>query len=87
MEEILGDNELNMSYTTHQSCLRTIRHNDADCMLHDDLVMAPRAGFEISQRCPENYRSLIQECIGHGWLQPVAHVYDYELTFDRLKHG
>jgi hypothetical protein len=56
-------------------------------MLHDDMVMAPRAGFEISQRCPENYRSLIQECIGHGWLQPVAHVYDYELTFDRLKHG
>jgi hypothetical protein len=87
METIIGEYELIMSYTTHQSCLRTIRHNDADFMLHDDLVMAPRAGFEISQRCPENYRSLIQECIGHGWLQPVAHVYDHELTFDRLKHG
>jgi len=73
-----------MTFKQQQSRLRTIRHNDADFMLHDDIVISPRAGFEISQRCPENYRSLIQECINHGWLRPVATVYDYELTFDKL---
>jgi hypothetical protein len=73
-----------MTFKQQQSRLRTIRHNDADFMLHDDIVISPRAGFEISQRCPENYRSLIQECIDHGWLRPVATVYDYELTFDKL---
>jgi len=44
-------------------------------------VTAPRAGFEISQRCPENYRDLLQECIGHGWIKPVAHVHERELLF------
>jgi hypothetical protein len=76
-----------MNFTTHQSNIRTIRQGDPKFTLTDKFVTCPRAGFEISNRCPENYRSLIQECIGHGWLQPVAHVYDYELTFDRLKHG
>ena len=73
-----------MTFKQQQSRLRTIRHNDTDFMLHDDIVISPRAGFEISQRCPENYRSLIQECVDHGWLRPVATVYDYELTFDKL---
>ena len=73
-----------MTFKQQQSRLRTIRHNDPDFMLHDDIVISPRAGFEISQRCPKNYRNLIQECIDHGWLRPVATVYDYELTFDKL---
>jgi hypothetical protein len=73
-----------MTFKQQQSRLRTIRHNDADFMLHDDMMISPRAGIEISQRCPENYRSLIQECVDHGWLRPVATVYDYELTFDKL---
>jgi hypothetical protein len=54
-------------------------------MLDDGIVTCPRAGFEISQRCPENYRSLIQECINHGWLKPVAHVYGKELTMDAMR--
>jgi hypothetical protein len=37
--------------------------------LTDGIVTCPRAGFEISQRCPENYKHLIQECINHGWIK------------------
>jgi hypothetical protein len=73
-----------MTFKQQQSRLRTIRHNDADFMLHDDIVISPRAGFEISQRCPDSYRDLIAECVNRGWLRPVATVYDYELTFDKL---
>ena len=73
-----------MTFKQHTSRLRTIRHNDPDFMLHYDMMVSPRAGIEISQRCPENYRSLIQECVDHGWLRPIATVYDYEITFDKL---
>ena len=65
--------------------VRTIRQGDPKFMLDDGIVTCPRAGFEISQRCPENYRSLIQECINHGWLKPVAHVYGKELTMDAMR--
>jgi len=74
-----------MNITAHQSNIRTIRQGDPKFMLKDKFVTCPRAGFEISQRCPENYRSLIQECIQHGWLKPVAHVYGKELTMDALR--
>ena len=74
-----------MKITAHQSNIRTIRQGDPKFTLIDNFVTCPRAGFEISQRCPENYRSLIQECIQHGWIKPVAHVYGKELTMDAMR--
>jgi len=74
-----------MNITMHQSTIRTIKQGDPVFRLRDGLVVGQRAGFEISQRCPENYRSLIQECISHGWLKPVAFMHDYEMTFAILK--
>jgi hypothetical protein len=74
-----------MNFTTHKSNIRTIRQGDPKFTLTDKFVTCPRAGFEISNRCPENYRSLIQECIQHGWLKPVAHIYGKELTMDALR--
>lgn len=70
-----------MNITAHQSQIRTIRQNDPRFTIKDKFVTAPRAGFEISHRCPENYRDLIQECIGHGWLKPVAYMTERELIF------
>jgi hypothetical protein len=65
---------------------KTLRQNDPDFTFSPDGIrVVPRASFEISQRCPENYRSLIQECIGHGWLQPVAHMRDVEYTMELLR--
>lgn len=65
---------------------KTLRPNDADFTFSPDGVrVVPRASFEISQRCPENYRSLIQECINHGWLKPVAHMRDVEYTMELLR--
>jgi hypothetical protein len=65
---------------------KTLRQSDPDFTFSPDGVkIVPRASFEISQRCPENYRSLIQECIGHGWLKPVAHMRDTEYTMELLR--
>jgi hypothetical protein len=70
-----------MTIGTYQSKIRTIKQKDPHFTIVDKFVTAPRAGFEISQRCPENYRDLILECINHGWLKPVAHVHERELIF------
>ena len=55
-------------------------------MLKDGVVVAQRAGFEINTSCPREYKLIISECINNGWLKPVAHVYDYEQVFDKLKY-
>jgi len=51
----------------------------------DGITVVPRACIEISQRCPENYRSLIAEWIGHGWIKVVANMRDTEYTMELLK--
>jgi len=50
----------------------------------DGIQMVPRAGIEISQRCPDSYQSMIQECLEHGWLVPVAYVKEKELFWEVL---
>jgi hypothetical protein len=74
-----------MNFTTHQSTIRAIKHNDSMFKLNDGLVVGQRAGFEISQRCPSSYVSLLTECINRGWIKPVAFMHDYEMTFAILK--
>jgi hypothetical protein len=75
-----------MTFTIHQSQIRTIKQSDPRFHIHDKFITAPRAGFEISQRCPENYRDLIAECINHGWLKPVAYMTERELLISGLSN-
>lgn len=64
----------------------TLRHKDPDFSFSPDgITVVPRAGFEISSGCPYNYREIIQECISHGWLRPVAHMRDVEYTMELLR--
>jgi hypothetical protein len=70
-----------MTFTVHQSKIRTIKQNDSRFNIVDKFVTTPRAGFEISQRCPREYRLIISECINNGWIKPVAHVHERELLF------
>ena len=65
---------------------KTLRATDEDFTFSPDgITLVPRASIEISRRCPDNYASLIQECIGHGWLRPVAHMRDTEYTMELLQ--
>ena len=74
-----------MKISTRTSNIRTIRHGDAKFMLQDGLMICPRAGFEINEKCPREYKLIITECINNGWIKPVAHVYGKELTMDELR--
>ena len=67
-----------------QSKFKTLRQSDFGFRLCDGIVVASRAGFEIDERCPKEYRAIIGECIDRGWLKPVATVWDYELTREAL---
>lgn len=71
--------------STKTSNIRTIRQGDAKFMLQDGLTICPRAGFEINEHCPREYKMIISECINNGWIKPVAHVYGKELTMDALR--
>jgi hypothetical protein len=74
-----------VNITVKKSKIRTVRQGDDKFMIHDGLTVCPRAGFEINQQCPKEYRMIILECMNNGWLKPVAHVYGKELTMDALR--
>jgi hypothetical protein len=68
------------------SRIRALSPSDPDFTFSPDgFALVSRAAIEISQRCPENYCDLIQECIRHGWLKPVAYMLDTEYTMELLQ--
>jgi hypothetical protein len=67
-----------------QTSIRTLKSSDPKFHIIDGLVMAPRAGFEISDKCPREYKSIILDCIDRGWLKPIANVKDNELFWEKL---
>ena len=65
---------------------KTLRAKDADFTFSPDgLTLVPRASFEVNKECPQEYRLIIAECIGNGWLKPVAHMRDTEYTMELLR--
>ena len=78
-------NKTDPMFKTHISNIRKITRNDAMFHLTDGLTTAARAGFEISQSCPAEYKSILITAINAGWIKPVAYMYDYEMTFAVLK--
>ena len=74
-----------MNIVISRSKINTIKQGDPKFMLTDGMVVCPRAGFEINQRCPKEYKLIIAECINNGWLKPVAHIYGKELTMVALR--
>jgi hypothetical protein len=74
-----------MQLTSRTTNIRTIRQGDAKFTLIDGFVTCPRAGFEISQSCPAEYKSIFITAVNAGWIKPVAHVYGKELTMDAMR--
>ena len=70
-----------MTYTVYQSQVRTIRQEDPNFIIQDRLTVTPRAGFEISNTCPRQYKLMIMEAIKNGWLQPIANLTEREFIF------
>jgi hypothetical protein len=64
---------------------KTLRAKDTDFTFSPNgLTLVPRASFEVSKECPREYKLIIAECIGNGWLRSVAHMRDVEYTMELL---
>ncbi len=74
-------------FSTKRSQIKSIKQNDSRFMITDGLIVAPRAGFEINEKCPREYKMIISECINRGWLKPVANVTERELLFMGLTNS
>ena len=70
-----------MTIKSYQTRIRTIRSNDPNFRIVDGYFETPRAGFEIDQNCPQQYKIIIADCIRNGWLKPIAHITERELLF------
>ena len=71
--------------STNTKTFKTLRPGDPDFVMDIGILMAPRAGLEISNNCPDRYASVIEECINQGWLKPVAHMRDSDYTWELLQ--
>jgi hypothetical protein len=68
-----------VTFNIRQSQLRTLKPSDPNFYVSDGFFLTARAGFEVSTKCPTSYAIVIQECINHGWLTPVANMSEREL--------
>jgi hypothetical protein len=50
----------------------------------DGISLVPRAGFQIDQSCPREYRMIISQCINNGWLKAVSHQPIQEVFLEEL---
>ena len=73
-----------MMFTTPTVTIKTIRKGDPDFHIDNGITMAPRAGFEISNKCPSTYKLMIVEAINNGWLNPIAYMKESEYVWEKL---
>ena len=70
--------------TPIENRIKTLKRDDHGFYIKDKFRIIPRAGFEISQQCPREYKMIMSECIDRGWLLPVAYVKESEHIWEQL---
>ena len=73
-----------MTFTIPDKTIKIIRQDDPDFHIINGIVMAPRAGLEISNDCPRQYKLMIIEATKNGWLTPVAYMKESEYIWEQL---
>jgi hypothetical protein len=75
---------MTFKYTEPRFKIKTIKAGDGDWYMKDGLIVTPRAGFEINERCPVEYRDIINQCLLSGWLKPIAYMRESEYMWEKL---
>jgi hypothetical protein len=73
-----------LTYIIPDKIIKTIRKDDPNFYIDNGIVIAPRAGIEISNDCPRQYKSMIMEATKNGWLKPIAYMKESEYTWEVL---
>jgi len=74
-----------INYKPTKSSIKCLKSGDTNFRITDGVIVTARAGFEISNSCPYEYKMVINECLRNGWLKPVAYVHENDLLLDTLK--
>ena len=73
-----------MTYTMHKLTTRRIYRGQSGFTMTDGVMLVPRAEIELLEQCPAGIRDTVAFAISKGYIQPVAHVRDEELVWDKL---
>ena len=73
-----------MNISTSKNTIRTIKQGEPDWLIKNGFTLAPRAGIEISTRCPVECKLIIQTCLKRGWIKPIANVLEKDITWEEL---
>ena len=74
-----------ITYSNPEYRIKTIKPGDKDWIIRSGFILTPRAGFEISLKCPSEYRTIIRQCIDSGWVKPVAYMKESEYVWEQLQ--
>jgi hypothetical protein len=74
-----------MKLLPKKSNVRMLTKNDAAFHIRDSFTITNRAGVRISERCPEEYKKIVMDCIGWNFIEPVAYMREDELMWIQLK--
>lgn len=74
-----------MYITNSKIKIKALKRGDNNFTINDGLTLTPRAGFQINQECPREYKLILAECINNGWIIPVAFMTETEYMWEELK--
>ena len=78
--------EMTFKISDSQYKIKVLKRGDRGFTIcTDGISIAPRAGFQINNQCPREYKLVLQECINNGWIEPVAYVTESEFVWSELQ--
>lgn len=75
---------MTINFTVQSTPVKIIKSSDPDFTFTSGLTFCSRAGVEISDRCPDNYRQMITTALAHGWIKPFAVMKESEYIWEQL---
>lgn len=73
-----------MTYTMHKPTTKRLFRGQDGFFMKDGVKLVPRAEIVVLKECPANMVDMLNYAIAKGYIQPVAHVRDEELVWDKL---
>lgn len=70
-----------MAIISNNHFIRKLEKNDPNFLIQDGSYIIARAGFEVSDDCPTEYRMLLYKAFKNNWIKPVAYMHEKELMF------
>jgi len=77
--------KMTFNVSINDTKVKTVKSSDKMFYIKGHITITPRAGIEISNQCPREYRLILADCIDRGWIKPVAYMRDDEYMWDELK--